>query len=139
MSFRNIISYSTEITTAFKSTLYNGTPKSILIIWVPPLTAGVKLDTDDCMHESNCKAGFGELFRDHMGRWLGYFAKLNSSSSLEMEIWGIYRGLTIMLEKGYSNVHIEFDSIMAVQLINEGNPVDHPNQALITYSSILLR
>lgn len=35
------------------------------------------------------------------GDWiLGYYRKTTCESNLEAEIWGIYRGLTIILEKG---------------------------------------
>ncbi|KAI8545912.1 hypothetical protein RHMOL_Rhmol07G0074100 [Rhododendron molle] len=103
------------------------------------LTAGVKLNTNGCLYESTTKAGFGSLFRDHRGIWiLGYYGKLGTSSVLETEIWGIYRGLTIMLEKGLSNVSIETDSQMAVKLITEGPPAGHPQQALIEDSRVLM-
>lgn len=115
-------------------------PNSILIRWIPPFTAGDKLNTDGCLYESNRKVGFGGLFRDHVGMWLlGYYGKLNCNSRLETELWGIYRGLTIMLEKGYSNVQIESDSLMAVQLINEGATGYNLHHALALDSNVLLR
>lgn len=102
--------------------------------------AGVKLNTDGCFYESNGKAGFGGLFRDHDGQWLlGFYGKLTCDSSLETEIWGIYRGLTIMLERGYNNIHIESDSLSAVQLINGDHPSTHPLNSLIGDSRLLLR
>lgn len=102
--------------------------------------AGVKLNTDGCMYLTNDKAGFGGLFRDHMGKWLlGYYGKIRSTSSLETELVGIYRGLTIMHEKGYQNVQVESDSMEAVKLVNEGNAIGHPHQALIQDANVLLR
>lgn len=75
-----------------------------------------------------------------MGMWLqGYYGKLNCNSSLETELWGIYKGLTIMLEKGYNNIDIESDSLMAIQLINEIATRDHPRHALALDSNVLLR
>lgn len=44
-----------------------------------------------------------------------------------------------MLEKGYSNVHLKSDSLMAVQMINEGTTEDHPYHALAFDSKVLLR
>lgn len=135
-----IIAYSTEISEAFKSTLTVGSSNSVLISWCPPITARVKLNTDGCMYLTNDKAGFGGLFRDHMGKWLlGYYGKIRSTSSLETELVGIYRGLTIMHEKGYQNVQVESDSMEAVMLVNEGNAIGHPHQALIQDANVLLR
>lgn len=90
------------------------------------------VNTNGCVYESNGKAGFGGLFRDHEGKWLlGYYGKFNSVSVLEAELWGIYWGLTIMFEKGYNNIHIETDSLAAVQLINADSTEVHPNSTLI--------
>jgi len=69
----------------------------------------------------------------------GLYSKLNCNSSLETELWNIYRGLTIMLENGYSNIHIELDSLMAVQLINKEVAGDNANQALVLDSRSLLK
>lgn len=89
--------------------------------------------------ESRKLAGYGGIFRDHRGQWLlGYYGKQECSSSLETEIWGIYRGLTIMLEKGYNNISIESDSLIAVQLINEGPNKEHPQIDLIKEAKNLL-
>lgn len=37
-----------------------------------------------------------------------------------------------------SNVRIETDSLVVVQLINEGNPNGHPQQALVADAQILM-
>lgn len=58
------------------------------------------------------------IFSDDTGIWLyGYFGKLKECTSLEAELWGIYRGLTIILEKGYVDWMIETDSTEAVELM----------------------
>lgn len=138
-SLRNIASFSLEISEAFKSILSNGHRNSVLISWSPPCTAGVKLNTDGCWMENRKLAGYGGIFRDHQGHWLlGYFGKQDCSTILEVEIWGIYRGLTIMLEKGYNNISIESDSLDAVKLINEGPNDEHPQVTLIQDAKILL-
>lgn len=138
-SLRNIANYSLEISEAFKSILSNGHINSVLISWSPPCVAGVKLNTDGCWMESRKLAGYGGIFRDHRGQWLlGFYGKREYSSSLETEIWGIYRGLTIMLEKGYNNICIESDSLDAVQLINDGPNEEHPQTELIKEAKNLL-
>ncbi|KAL7262612.1 hypothetical protein ACSBR1_000886 [Camellia fascicularis] len=61
----------------------------------------IKLNTDGCARGDPGEGGFGGLFHDETGIWLcGFFGKLETCYSLEVEMWGIYRGLTIVLEKG---------------------------------------
>lgn len=57
--------------------------------------------------------------------------QLASSSNLEAEIWALYRGLTIILQKGMANVKIESDSSVAVQYIRDGPPPDHPQRHIV--------
>lgn len=138
-SYRNILSYYSEITKAFKSSLPDGNVPLNLIRRFPPIAAGTKLNTDGRWYESNGKAGYGGLFREHMGKWLlDYHGKPSCSSCLETEIYGIYRGLTIILEKGLCNVCTDTDSLTGVELINEDYPACHPQQALIMDSKMLL-
>ncbi|KAG5564215.1 hypothetical protein RHGRI_000421 [Rhododendron griersonianum] len=95
--------------------------------------SSIKLNTDGCWYESNSKLGFGGLFRDSKGNWiLGFFGKLVCDSSLEVELWAIYRGFTIILEKSLANVTIESDSLVVVELINEGTPGNHAQSIIIT-------
>ncbi|KAI8558233.1 hypothetical protein RHMOL_Rhmol04G0074400 [Rhododendron molle] len=99
----------------------------------------IKLNMDGCWYESNGKAGFGGLFRDAKGDWiLGFFGKLNCESSLEAELWGIYKGLQIILEKSLQNVQIESDAMLAVSLINDGNPGNHAQSVNIREAHGLL-
>lgn len=111
VSYRNIVAYSSEIAEAFRSPLHNGLIHSSLIHWFSPISARVKLNTDGSYYESTGKADFGGLFIDHKSGWLkGYYGKLRYNTSLETELWSIYRGLTMILEKGWSFVCIEIDS-----------------------------
>lgn len=53
------------------------------------------------------KQDLEDSIRNCSGAWiLGYYGKLTSGSSLESELWVIYRGLTIILEKGIQDVKI---------------------------------
>jgi len=61
-----------------------------------------------------------------------------ANSSLETEIWSIYRGLTIILEEGFLNVQVESDSQTAVILFNDGAPANHPQSNLLNDGKYLL-
>lgn len=99
----------------------------------------LKLNTDGCWYERNRNAGFGGLVRNDQGEWqIGYYGKMLASSSLETEIWSIYRGLTIILEKGWTNVQIESDSQIAVTLFTEGTNATHPQSNILNDGKFLL-
>lgn len=53
-------------------------------------------------------------------------ARWGQGQVFETEIWSIYRGLTIILEKGLTNIQIETDSQTSVVLFNEGANPNHP-------------
>lgn len=139
VSSKILCSYANEIVEAFKSPLLSGPPKNRLTKWFPPLSGTIKLNTDGCWYESNGKAGFGGIFRNAAGDWvLGYYGKMRARSSLETEVWSIYRGLTIILEKGLSNIQIESDSQTSVLLINEGANTNHPQSNIVNDGHYIL-
>lgn len=63
---------------------------------------------------------------------------MRATSNLEAEVWSIYRGLTIILEKGWMNMHIESDSQTAVILFNEGASANHPQSNILNNGKYLL-
>lgn len=131
VSFKATISYANEIQEAFKSLLTMRLGKPALTRWFPSPT-GLKLNTDGSWYITSQKAGCGGLFRDKDGNWIfGYYGKIIWETSLAAELWAIYRGLTIILEKNMQNVVIESDSLMAVNLINEEFEGSHPQSNMI--------
>lgn len=139
MSSKLLITYALEIMEAFKSPLILGPVINRLTSWFPTITGELKLNTDRSWYDTNRSAGFGGLFRDAQGIWqLGYYGKMLAASSLEAEIWSIYRGLTIILEKGLTNIQIESDSEIAVILFNEGATTNHPQSNLLNDGKYLL-
>lgn len=114
-------------------------PRNCLTMWFPPSTGSIKLNTDGCWYESNGKAGFGGIFQNASRDWeLGYHGKMRARSSLETEIWSIYRGLTIILEKGLTNIQIETDSQTAVLLFQEGANPNHPQSNILNDGHYIL-
>ncbi|KAI8570479.1 hypothetical protein RHMOL_Rhmol01G0037200 [Rhododendron molle] len=98
-----------------------------------------KLNTDGCWYESNGIGGFGGLFRSHAGDWImGYHGRRSFNSSLEAELWSIYKGLGVIRDRKLENVKIESDSLVAVDLVTEGNPGNHPQSVLINEAHFLL-
>ncbi|PSS36334.1 Ribonuclease H protein [Actinidia chinensis var. chinensis] len=75
-----------------------------LITWLCPSASNMKLNTDGSARGDPGPAGYGGVFRDEL---YGYFRKLRDISSLEAEVWGIYKGLTIILENGLNGIDVE--------------------------------
>ncbi|CAL5420863.1 unnamed protein product [Camellia sinensis] len=62
--------------------------------------------------------GFGGIFRDETGSWVcGCYGKMDSGTSLETELWALYKGLTVILQEGMHGVVIETDAQQVVQLM----------------------
>lgn len=132
-------SYANEIVEAFKSPLISDPSKDRLTPWFPPNTSGLKLNTDGCWYDEDRQAGFGGIFRNEQGNWeLGFYGKMMAASSLETETWSIYRGLTIILEKGWINIQIESDSQIAMILFNKGANTNHPQSNILNDGKYLL-
>ncbi|CAL5407188.1 unnamed protein product [Camellia sinensis] len=92
----------------------------------------VKLNTDGCSKGNPGPAGYGGLCRDARGTWIfGFHGHLESATSEEAELWGIYRGLTIILEKSMRDVLFEADVEQVVIHINSATPSNYPYRALL--------
>ncbi|GMP59729.1 hypothetical protein CsSME_00022890 [Camellia sinensis var. sinensis] len=86
------------------------------------------------------EGGFGGLIRDERGMWLvGYYGKLGVCTSLEAELWAIYRGLAIAFEKGYKDLTIETDSSSAIELLKERSVVSSSVISLVDSSKFLMQ
>ncbi|KAL7245466.1 hypothetical protein ACSBR2_000740 [Camellia fascicularis] len=69
----------------------------------------------------------------------GYYGYLGNCTSLKAEIWGLQRGLTIIMQKGLNSIDIEIDSQTAMKLISEGVERTHPYIALIEDENLMMR
>ncbi|KAL7239716.1 hypothetical protein ACSBR2_005572 [Camellia fascicularis] len=68
----------------------------------------------------NTDGSFGGLIRDERGAWVcGYYGKLQPRTSLEAELWALYKELTIILQQGLNDVIIETNATQVVQLMEE--------------------
>lgn len=67
---------------------------------------------------------------------MGYLSKLLPSlgvcSVLQVELWGILRGIRMAWESRFRNIIIESDSQVAIALVEDGCPSLHPYFVLVT-------
>lgn len=105
-----------------------------------PSAGETRINSDECWYNFDNRTDFGNVFHDRTGAWiLDFYRKLACNSNFEAEIWAIYRGLTIILEKGMTNVEVESDSSIVVKLIKKELPrMDHPDQNLIENARMLV-
>ncbi|PSS34373.1 Ribonuclease H protein [Actinidia chinensis var. chinensis] len=90
----------------------------IRVGWKPPSMGIFKLNTDGASKGNPGKAGAGGLIRNHEGRWVaGFCHNIGTTNSLEAEVTAIRDGLELVNRLGLTNVDVETDSKLAVQLI----------------------
>ncbi|GFY81989.1 hypothetical protein Acr_02g0002290 [Actinidia rufa] len=75
-------------------------------------------NTDGASKGNPGQAGAGGLIRNHEGRWVaGFCHNIGTTNSLEAEVTAIRDGLELVNRLGLTNVDVETDSKLAVQLI----------------------
>lgn len=140
VSTSRIIQQAQEIQDSLLNPIHPNNSIPRLTIWFAPLAGSLKLNTDGCSKGDPGQAGYGGLLRDEVGTWLwGYHGYLGSCTSLEAELWGLYRGLTIIMQKGLADIELDTDSQEARTLIIDGAASSCPYRALIEDANFLLR
>lgn len=100
----------------------------------------IKLNTDGSTRRNGGGGGFGGLFRDEKGTWIsGYYGRLEINTSLEAELWVVYKGLTIVLQRGINQVIIETDAEQVVQLLSEDLGERCPFRGIVEDARIIMR
>ncbi|XP_028120890.1 uncharacterized protein LOC114318232 [Camellia sinensis] len=69
----------------------------------------------------------------------GYYGRLQPGTRLEAELWALYKGLTIILQKGLSNVTIEISATHVVQLMEDESGDKCPFKNMVEDAETLLR
>ncbi|CAI9756181.1 unnamed protein product [Fraxinus pennsylvanica] len=102
-----------------------GKRETALVIWEKPCDGFVKLNTDGCLKcleiPSGDSAG-GGILRDHEGEVLFAFHEYYGTcccSALAAELKALLAGLKICLKRGYKNIWVELDTLLAVKLISD--------------------
>ncbi|XP_073153880.1 uncharacterized protein [Henckelia pumila] len=87
--------------------------------WVAPPHNAFKLNTYATINSHLNRASVGGLLRDCQGRLLLAFGKQITQplSVVHGELLAIKEGVKLLYEMGFINVHIESDSLLAVQAV----------------------
>ena len=63
------------------------------------------MNTDGSAKGNHGQAGIGGVLRHESSTWIwGFYGRLQDSTSLEFELWGIFKGLKFVLEQGLNNI-----------------------------------
>ncbi|CAL9023430.1 unnamed protein product, partial [Prunus brigantina] len=132
--FEGILQEIVPAITAIMGTNGGANKVQVLLAWVPPEIDMVKLNIDGSRRGSTGAIGAGGVLRDHWGQWIGGFAvNLGQGEVIEAELWGLFFGLNLAVEKKLDDIVIEMDSDTAVILIQIKVLNDcHPNAGLIS-------
>lgn len=100
-------------------------PRSIdlLVNWQKPPVNWLKINVDGARNQFSEVIGAGGLIRDHKGKWqIGFVHDIGFGHSLLAEAWAMLNGAQIALDRGYTKVIIESDSMELVTLLNVTDP-----------------
>ncbi|CAL9015651.1 unnamed protein product, partial [Prunus brigantina] len=90
------------------------------LTWESPNTGIFKLKVDGSCKPASGNIGAGGVLRDFFGNWIkGFAVNLGNGQVLEAELWGLFFGLKMALDKGVNRLIIEMDSALCVQLIQQ--------------------
>ncbi|RDX97206.1 putative ribonuclease H protein, partial [Mucuna pruriens] len=92
----------------------------------------IKLNVDGCCMGNPGNAGYGGLFRDVEGKWLGgFYGSLGFTTNMKAELHAICQGLITAWDLGYRSMLVVTDSLEAISLIEEANIEDSAYSGLL--------
>ena len=95
------------------------------VIWHTPSAVQVKVNTDGAAHGAPGLAGYGGIFRDHLGNCLSCFAgSMGIATALEAELQAIISAVSMASNRGWNSLWIECDSAIVLHfLANKGGSI----------------
>lgn len=101
-----------------------------LVWWTAPPDNFVKINCDGAFSYHQNKTAVGGVLRDSKGRHLISFSSALDmhGSVVESELLAIIIGMDIAMKRGFTNLVVESDSHLAIQLINIGESRDQQSQ-----------
>ncbi|GAU47557.1 hypothetical protein TSUD_284240 [Trifolium subterraneum] len=104
-----------QILKAFKVNIHpRRAPRIIEVIWHPPILGWVKCNTDGSSLGNPGPSACGGVFRNYRGDFIGCFAiSIGTANALKAELWGIIFAIEVAFDRGWKNLWIESDSMVA--------------------------
>lgn len=77
---------------------------------------------DDSAIPIPCMRGLGGVFRKSDGQWLlEYYGKIPYTTNLTAEVLAIKEGLELELQRGFTNLIVESDSMVALSILENND------------------
>ncbi|MBA0820130.1 hypothetical protein Gohar_022159, partial [Gossypium harknessii] len=104
----------------------------------PKISNWIQLNSDGVVKDSTGIATIGGILRDKYRSWIiGYNRLVGTCSILDADLWGIFEGVAIAINKGFDRILIISDSQEAIQVI-QGRVTKMSNSALVRRIILLL-
>ena len=88
--------------------------KFIPVVWKPPPIGWIKVNTDGSFN-NNSRTGFGGVYRDHEGIFLGGFSsKVVVPSAIDAEILAVLEALQVAWVRRWTHIWLETDSALMI-------------------------
>lgn len=103
------------------------------IKWIPPPPGWLKLNCDGARSEVSRCAACGGILRDHVGEFrLAFTLYLGDCSVLDAELWAILYGIRLACARGFRQIMVESDSLLAINMLNNDCSQRHPCYGLVS-------
>ncbi|VVA22772.1 PREDICTED: ribonuclease [Prunus dulcis] len=114
-------------------TIPKGLSIPVELAWVHPGIGAFKLNVDGTCKPWSRAIGAGGVICDSVGDWVGGFSvNLGIGQILEVELWGLFFGLQLAVDRGISNLVIDMDSALVVHLMKSPDTFGgHPLAGLL--------
>ncbi|KAJ1440340.1 Ribonuclease H domain [Sesbania bispinosa] len=133
--FFHIISYTKrviEVVASPNPIAHRVYKKEELVSWTKPPFNFYKLNVDGSAMASNMQASCGGLIRDHNDTFVkGFSCKIDISSTVKAELWGLLHGLNLACSLNLTNLIINVDSLLVVHLVKGTCQCSHHCYSLI--------
>ncbi|KAE9589176.1 putative ribonuclease H-like domain-containing protein [Lupinus albus] len=96
---------------------YNKAPRIIEIIWKPPASGWIKINTVGAAHGAPGLSGGGSIFRDNKGDCLGCFsASFGIQTTIFAELYTVILAIDLAFHNGWKVIWLECDSTTVVDI-----------------------
>lgn len=102
------------------------------IKWTPPPSGWIKVNCDGARSEMARCAACGGILHNHEGEFRYAFSSyLGDCSVLDAKLWAILFGVRFAWARGFCQIVVESDSLLAINLPNRGCSQRHPGYGLV--------
>ncbi|KAK9949954.1 hypothetical protein M0R45_005462 [Rubus argutus] len=93
-------------------------PSVVEVNWNPPSIGWVKINTDGAWKHNEGVGGYGAIFRDYKGHFLGAFASnLDVPSSVAAEVMAVIKAIELAWVRDWKHIWLEVDSSLVLDFI----------------------